>query len=220
MKADDKVRARLDAYESSRTVSESTEDALNQAREDLIAILGLIKSGASASSSLTSQQGSQDEGRRRGKDLLDLDENELREDQRESITSEIALFRERIARGKEEKDRLARQAKQAIDASARPAVTRPPVGASAESGFARAGQVDPQSYAKPVPFVGGGSPTVGGAQGAAGIASPVVAPSVSDVQKERERVERAAREAEAAFKEVRRPWSFHLPVRLEPDVDS
>lgn len=129
--------------------------------------------------------------------LQDLDAQDLPEQHREIVTSEIALFRQRAEKRAAEKKEMEAQME------ARRHAPAPSGGNSGQQnrgwgprGGAAPGVVDPQSYNKPIGFV---QP---GAEKQAAPAEPVI----DDAQRERERAERAHREAQALFEDVSRSW--------------
>lgn len=142
--------------------------------------------------------------------LKDLDAEELPENQRKVILSEIDMFRERSVKkaaeraAQDEARRAApsqpsyNQAQQNRGWSAR---APPPSGQSPSTSAAAA--ADPQSYNKPIDFVATGAPS-NGAQSlnADGRSVPAALPEIDDAERERERAERAAREAEHIFRDV------------------
>lgn len=146
--------------------------------------------------------------------LQDLAPEDLPEDSRVVITSEIALFRESAQRRAKEKEdaNLAAEARRL--GNMRSGSSGVPSGPSGMGGGAyrpqgnvnngnaggwgtRGGMMDPQSYNQPIGFVApGGAAAVKTEEGAA----PV---PLDDAQVERNRAERAHRDREAAFRDVR-----------------
>ena len=128
--------------------------------------------------------------------LQDLVAEDLPDASRGIITSEIALFRERGAQRaavKKEQDLAAEMRRHAPPSE----MSRPQQG---NAWGPRGGQQDPQSYNKPIGFVGAGT-AVGAAKEAEARPSP---PPVDEAQQERERAQRAQRDAEALFRDVSR----------------
>lgn len=139
--------------------------------------------------------------------LQDLDAEDLPEQHREIVTSEIALFRERAA--KLEAEKRERDAQR----ESRSAPTGP--AAQQNRGWGPRGAPpadDPQSYNKPIGFV-----SQGGAEVKPNVATE---PVIDDAQRERERAERAHREAEAMFLDVSRAPSLLLDLKLTSDPRS
>lgn len=133
----------------------------------------------------------QSAGGRSDAHLHDLEVEDLPEQHREIVTSEIALFRERAAKRAAEKAQMEAQMESR---------RQPPTGPSAQQnrGWGPSGGAppvnDPQSYNKPIGFVG---------QGGAELKPDAPAePIIDDAQRERERAERAHREAETMFLDV------------------
>ncbi|KAM0754808.1 hypothetical protein T439DRAFT_377233 [Meredithblackwellia eburnea MCA 4105] len=207
IKADDKTRARLDQYETGRVKTEETAEFLQRAKDDLEDIVRLMKSGEPPVTSTLS--GPAD--RQRGPDrpfahLQDLAPEDLPETQREVITSEIALFRERSAKRAAEKKEQERQMEQKrLAAAAQRNSAAVPGQQNSNNGWgprggsngAAAGAVDPQSYNKPIGFVAGT-----GSRGAENVESAPTGPT--DEEQERSRLERERREAENMFRDRER----------------
>lgn len=184
------------------SLRQQTSEFLLRAKEDLDAIVRLMKSGEAPSTSTIAPTDAPDHPRRGPPDrilthLQDLAPEDLPETQREVITGEIALFRERAAKRAAEKKAHEREMelkRNAVNNSGTP--QRRESGQGANPGWGgRGGTVDPQSYNQHIGFVPGGR----GPEGEGGREAPSV---VSDEDRERERVERERREAEALYRDV------------------
>jgi hypothetical protein len=212
VKADEKTTARLDEYKTSRVKSEvsrrasfasllpanlartqSEDEYLLQAKDDLAAIIVRMNAGDLPSTSTLSNEQSSANSTSGGRSLAhlqDLDAQDLPEQHREIVTSEIALFRERAAK------RAAEKAQMEAQMEARR--NNGPVAQQSRGWGARGGaspSVDPQSYNQPIGFVGQGH--------GAGVKQGVAAePVIDDAQRERERAEREHRQAQAMFEDV------------------
>ncbi|SCV67742.1 BQ2448_5353 [Microbotryum intermedium] len=220
IKPDDKVRARLDEYEKARVNEDSQADLLEQAKNDLRVIADRIKKGESPSAArapLDDPTDPDDDGI--PAHLRDLAPEDLPEHHREAITSEIAMFREiafkkaaekKAAQLKREQEavtnRILAERRSASNGRAR-SNSHPSVAAASSSaspadhsstsapGPTGAPKDDPQSYTKPVNFVGEGT-------------------GLDDAQKERERAERAYRDAEALFHDRERRYEQRERLRI------
>jgi len=214
-------RARTDPPPPAPThpTSQTHADALAQAQSDLIAILSLIRTGAAPSSQAPAARAGEEGGARSlraSTDLTELEAQELPEEHREIITGEIAHFRERMAKVKAKKEAEARQREAQIKAMAqRSAAPSPSAGASR---FASSAQ-DPQSFNKPIGFVAQGGAGVGAGAGPSGAAEAAAPPEVMDVEKERLRAERVAREADALFRDVGSHFGIHIRNRQSMRTD-
>lgn len=190
------------------------DEYMIQARDDLKQIVDRLNAGGELSS--LDRNGSGPDGddakNKVPSHLNDLAPEELPENQRTTILSEIDLFRERTVkkaaeRAAQDEARLKAQVSSHSSAGGGGSSSR---GWGARAGSASSGTpshsggaVDPQSYNKPVGFVPSGaadgqSPAGQGQDRGAMTA----APEVDDAGKERERAERAAREAEYLFRDV------------------
>lgn len=186
----------------SPSLAQQTAEFLLRAKEDLEAIVRLMRTGdAPATSSFASTNPTPalpaPPTRNTPSHLQDLVAEDLPDASRGIITSEIALFRERAAqRAKEQKEQdLAAEMRRHAPQSD---MSRAPQQQGNAWG-SRGGQQDPQSYNKPIGFVGAGT-AVGAAKEADARPSP---PPVDEALQERERAQRAQREAEALFRDVR-----------------
>lgn len=221
VKADEKTQARLSTYEESRVKNEvrcverwscasqltltptlqQTAEYISRAQEDLAAIISRMNAGDTPSTSALDSAdaaGSQGQGARIPSHLQDLAPEELPENHREMITGEIAIFRERAAKLAAEK----RQREQQRDMGrGGPSGPTP----SGNGWGSRGGQPDPQSYNKPIAFAGAGQVKQ---------EDKAVEPVIDDAQRERERAERAFKEAEYAFKDVSSLLSSSLPCTI------
>ncbi|KAH8916621.1 hypothetical protein BT69DRAFT_1302610 [Atractiella rhizophila] len=110
VKADDKVRARLDTYASSRPSGDEQTEALASIRSNLSHLLSVLDPVATSS---TPGLHMQPRPLRVDMHLADLGPDDLPEESRGMITREIAFFRERAAKREAEK----RAEKQGVRAS-------------------------------------------------------------------------------------------------------
>ncbi|KAK4700504.1 RNA-binding protein 25, partial [Phenoliferia sp. Uapishka_3] len=202
VKADEKTRTRLDQYEASRVKNEQTEEFLLRAKDDLEAIVRLMKSGEAPATSTMAPADTPTRGppERGLTHLQDLAPEDLPETSREVITGEIALFRERAAkRAAEKKEREDREAEQRRNSNM-PSMRRNGPTPQQNNGWGPRGgsqAVDPQSYNKPIDFVAGGVKKEDGVE-----SKPP--PGPTDEERERERLERERREAEAMYRDRER----------------
>lgn len=164
-----------------------------QAKDDLAAIIVRMNAGdLPSTSTLSNDQSSANptSGGRSLAHLQDLDAQDLPEQHREIVTSEIALFRERAAKRAAEKAQM--EAQMEARRNSGPAAQQNrgwgPRGGASPS-------VDPQSYNKPIGFVGQG-------QGAEVKQEAAAEPVIDDAQRERERAEREHRQAQVMFEDV------------------
>ncbi|KAK4051818.1 hypothetical protein OIV83_002523 [Microbotryomycetes sp. JL201] len=193
IKADEKVKARLEEYEKSRVKDDSTTEYLEQTKNDLRQIVERMHAGGSLDAQQdgsSSRQGDSVPSR-----LNDLDENELPEEQRVVITSEIAMFRERVSKKRGEVEQEAALPKAAAIAPRRQSQARS-WGQATDSQGSPAAKPDPQSFNKPIGFVAQGT-------------------QLDDEEKERERIERARKEAEAAYKDRERRVENQERMRIK-----
>ncbi|KAK4058452.1 hypothetical protein OIO90_000611 [Microbotryomycetes sp. JL221] len=208
IKADDKVKARLQEYETTRVKDDSTTEYLEQTKNDLKQIVDRLNSGNDAIASANAAKGdSQIDVPDR---LKDLDESELPEEQRGVITSEIAMFRVRSSkkRGEVEQEAALKPLPKTNSSSSTqplpptgPAAMRSEATPSSSSSAATpsrtwGGSADPQSFNKPVGFVAQGT-------------------QLDDEDKERERLERVRKDAEIAYKDRERRLEAHERTRLK-----
>ena len=185
--------------------SQQTEEFLLRAKDDLDAIVRLMKSGEAPATSTIAPTDSPSRGppERVLTHLQDLAPEDLPEQQREVITGEIALFRERAAKRAAEKKELEAQmeARRTSNAISRNNGSQQQQQQQQNSGWgARGGppQQDPQSYNKPIGFVAGGVKREDAP-------ADVKPPGPTDEERERERLERERREAEAMYRDVSLP---------------
>lgn len=110
VKADDKTRGRLNAFQSSKdpTKDEVDAEAMEQAQNYLRSILTELREAGGSDKADSGAQSRLDPDRRQIQHLQDLGPEDLPEESRGIITKEIAFFRERAA--KKEADRKAAQA--------------------------------------------------------------------------------------------------------------
>ncbi|KAI5481570.1 hypothetical protein MNV49_002796 [Pseudohyphozyma bogoriensis] len=222
LKADEKTTARLNEYKATRVKSEQTDEYALQVRGDLESIVKLMRRGdAPSTSTLSSDAPGQPTQQGRDRHLQDLAPEDLPENSREVITSEIALFRERAAKKaaeKKEYEALMEQARRNQSQGG----NRQQGGQRGQQGGNNWGprggqnqqqqQVDPQSYNKPIGFVAAGGPQAGGSQDEVKRDANNV-PVFDDEERERDRLARDRREAEAMFRDVSR--CFKMERRLE-----
>ncbi|GAA96851.1 uncharacterized protein L969DRAFT_94885 [Mixia osmundae IAM 14324] len=211
LKADTNLRAKLDKYEADLKAQKKQElehDNLERARDALKHVLDRLKE-AGAQGGLQSTDGSGDidhaarqeaEKLRLHNHLRDLGPDDLPEESRQVITSEIAFFRQRAA--KKEFDQKTAEIKKFTAASAAPSPNvlnsgRPAAHDSPRSDGRRDSPLpydrrdtpkDPQSLSdKPVAFTSG----------------------LSDEDQERMRIEDDRREAAAAYRQREARWTMH-----------
>ncbi|GAA5903551.1 Snu71p [Sporobolomyces salmoneus] len=229
VKADEKTRARLDEYEKTRVLSESTSDLTLQAQQDLSSIVSRIALGDSvplpgstsdpSSSSLPAAgkpESELTEAERLALHLKDLAPEDLPDSQRETTLSSIAAFRERSMKKQTERRELDRQIEERrqgmLQRKAQQQVRRPsgsvsttmgtPTGPAAQQGVAR---LDPQSFNQPIGFVAQEGPSQAG-QGA---------PEIDDARRERERAEQEYRQQEQIFKDRERRFEQRERGRIQ-----
>ncbi|KAM0788418.1 hypothetical protein ACM66B_001555 [Microbotryomycetes sp. NB124-2] len=196
IKADEKVKARLEEYEKSRVKDDSTTEYLEQTKNDLKQIVERMHTGGNLDASQDDSSRRSGSGGDFSSKLHDLDENELHEEQRAQVTSEIAMFRERISKKRDEVEREAALPKAAPVAPRRQSQARTWGQLSPSDNAAAPAKVDPQSYNKPIGFVQQGT-------------------QLDDEDKERERAERARRDAEAAYKDRERRLEHQERSRIK-----
>lgn len=162
--------------------------------------MALMKSGdAPATSTISNDPNINSNGRERPTShLQDLAPEDLPVENRGIITSEIALFRESAAKRAAEKKRLeqeqearrnASRANQAPSGGVRPQSQQEP-----GNGWGARGQVDPQSYNKPVGFIAAGT--------SISDSNPLTTVKLSDADNERARIEQSKRASEANLRDV------------------
>lgn len=181
-----------------------------QAVDELSAIAALIVSG---SAPLTAGIMAPGDGRLPSNGhLQDLTAEDLPAASRGVITSEIAMFRQRAAKMEVEKreSEMRRTSAQGNQYRLQEQRQRQNQSYGSQQGFGPA-SVDPQSYNKPIGFVASGvtpiAPVVTGRVDGKGEMKP--APPVVDLElNERERIERARRDNDAAFLDVSPPVLF------------
>jgi hypothetical protein len=184
---------------------------MNQAREDLKQIVDRLNAGGELSSLDRDRNGTGDDGDKNKvpSHLNDLAPEELPEEQRTTILSEIDMFRERIFKTAAERAAQdeARKAQVVMQTASSNASSRgwgggrgsSSAGAPSSSGAA----ADPQSYNRPVGFVASGTAADGRSPASRERGtSNAPGPEIDDAQIERERAEKAAREAEYLFRDV------------------
>jgi hypothetical protein len=172
--------------------------------------------GTSNLASAAGQRGRPDIGIA-GRYLQDLAPEDIPENQRQVITSEIAQFRERAAKKAAEK-RAAEEARRASHSAAyragsggggqggrgqmSPAVQQN--GWGPRGGQQQQAPEDPQSYNKPIGFVASGSKASPGTPVVKEEVDPNAPPVFHDEQKERERQAKERHQNEIAFNEMER----------------
>ena len=181
---------------------------MNQARDDLKQIVDRLNAGGELSSLNRPGNQDDDDQNKVPSHLNDLAPDELPESQRVSILSEIDLFRERTVkkaaeRAAQDEARKAQAVAQQSSASNnnnRSWGQRAGSSSSATPLASNNAASDPQSYNKPVGFVPSGAGDARSPSRERGAST--AAPEVDDATKERERAEKAAREAEYMFRDV------------------
>ncbi|GAA5880441.1 hypothetical protein JCM16303_005382 [Sporobolomyces ruberrimus] len=225
VKADEKTRARLDEYEKTRVLSESTSDLTLQAQQDLASIVSRIAAGDSvpaagvsldASSSPSSslllnpqQTEAQAKAERLADHLKDLAPEDLPDEQRATTLSSIAAFRERSMRKQNERKELDRQIEERRQAMIQRKLQQqhqapPPM-------MNNPGQVDPQSYNQPIGFVKQEG-EMGQQPGGRGGGEP---PEIDDARRERERAEQEHRHQEQIFRDRERRFEQRERGRIQ-----
>lgn len=195
---------------------QSIAEFLLRAKDDLDSIVKLMETGDAPATSTFSNDTPVSNGRERpASHLQDLEPEDLPVENRGIITSEIALFRESAAKKAAEKKRIevenearrnaARGAKQGPNG---PGGLRPQSHQESSNGWgARGGQIDPQSYNKPIGFVASGA--VSNQDGSIASGS-----KISDADAERARIEQVKKSAEAMLRDVRYFILFCVPVYI------
>ncbi|KZT51546.1 hypothetical protein CALCODRAFT_442919 [Calocera cornea HHB12733] len=160
VKADDKTKAYLAAYEAQRMDTDGDEEALISARANISHLLTTIGQGSLPAALAASKKDAPVPPH-----LRDLQEADLPEEQRGLVMSEIAMFRERAAKKENEKRKQAEEAAQSASAAA---IAMSPIGPPTgpgrgwgrgqppPSGPQQGYGNGPQSYNRPVGFVRGG----------------------------------------------------------------
>ncbi|KZO94430.1 hypothetical protein CALVIDRAFT_600065 [Calocera viscosa TUFC12733] len=223
VKADDKTKAYLAAYEAQRMDSDRDEEALISARAAISHLLTTIGQAALPSSMTQNKKDAPVPPH-----LRDLQEGDLPEEQRGLVMSEIAMFRERAAKKENEKRKQAEEAAQSASAAA---IAMSPIGPPTgpgrgwgrgqppPSGPQQSFGNGPQSYNRPVGFVRGGDngwqhrrPSQGGASDH-DLQSPS-AVEKTDWELEQERLEGRRIQEENAFRDRERRYENRERTRI------
>ncbi|EJT96562.1 hypothetical protein DACRYDRAFT_85786 [Dacryopinax primogenitus] len=223
VKADDKTKAYLAAYEAQRMRTESDEEALISARASISHLVSTIAQAGMSSSNMPNKKDAPIPPH-----LRDLQEADLPEEQRGLVMSEIAMFRDRAAKKEVEKRKQAEEAAQSASAAA---IAMSPIGPPTgpgrgwgrgqppPSGPHQGFGTGPQSYNRPVGFVRGGDvgwqqrrPSHGGAS-----ESDLRSPSSiekSDWELEQERLEMRRQQEETSFRDRERRYENRERTRI------
>lgn len=210
----------MSSLEGKQTMNELTLQAI----DDLAAIVTLIATGEAANTTSLSGSGSNPTRGAAGggpSHLQDLAPEDLPEESRVVITSEIASFRDRSAKREEEKRQAELRTQSRVAARGAPngpAGYRSTGTASGQQqyqqGYGPRG-IDPQSYNQPIGFVpagtSSGSSNNSSNHGASTSKEPVVVAPVVEIDleaREKDRIAAAEREAEAMFRDVRFSTTF------------
>ncbi|GAA5948560.1 hypothetical protein JCM3765_004925 [Sporobolomyces pararoseus] len=217
VKADEKTRARLDEYEKTRVLSESTSDLTLQAQQDLASIVTRIAAGDSVpvpggSDSVSDgpkKESEMTEAEKLAAHLRDLAPEDLPDSQRETTLSSIAAFRERSMKKQTERRELDRQIEERrqamIQKRTREQQQQQQQRTSVSSSTTPA--VDPQSFNQPIGFVAQGGEQTHTGEG--------VEPEIDDAKRERERAEQEHRQQENIFRDRERRFEQRERGRIQ-----
>ncbi|GLB38559.1 putative PWI domain containing protein [Lyophyllum shimeji] len=215
VKADEKTRAFLDAYQSQRMVTSADDAQMAQSKakiDELVADINRISQDAANNGLIDKEKYVIPPH------LHDLQEADLPETQRGLVISEIAQFRERAAKREREKLRDVRESIPQIIAPSGPkvrewgkpqGVQQPSTPAKKEQGYGKGAQ----GYNKPVGFVkaeeGGGAAYED--KGKLAQAKP----TKTDEELEEERKEARRREEEISFRDRERRYEPRERTRIQ-----